>query len=302
MLRADDVHVTFRQGRFPPRKIRALAGFDLEVAPGDIFGLLGPNGAGKSTAMYCFLGLLRPDSGRVSLMGQIPEQGCPAFDRIAYLPEEPHYHSFLTVDEMVRYYCSLHGRAVDRAEVEAAMGRTGVGHFRHVRMDKCSKGMKQQAGLLMCYVTRPDMVFLDEPTRGLDPVAVRCFRDILMEMNRAGTTFLINSHVLSEVEQLCNRVAIMDRGRVVAQDTVANLLQAHAEAYTAETSEFEAAPPFVTVVDRSPGRVRCRFRREDLGAFMGFVGEGALTLLECRLDRLSLEDVFLQKIQEAPRA
>jgi ABC-2 type transport system ATP-binding protein len=301
MLRADDVQVTFSRGGFGRQKIRALAGFSLEVTQGDIFGLLGPNGAGKSTAMYCFLGLIRPDSGHVTLMGQRPEQGCPAFDRIAYLPEEPHYHAFLTVDEMIRYYCSLHDKTIPTDEVEAAMERTGVSEFRNVRMEKCSKGMKQQAGLLLCYVTHPDLVFLDEPTRGLDPVAVRRFREILLAMNGRGTTFLINSHVLSEVEQLCNRVAIMNRGRVVTQDTVANLLVAHAEAYTAETSEFAEAPDFVSLLEKTPGRIRCRFSRDRLQEFLGFLREQGLTLLDCRLDRLSLEEAFLQKIEEAPR-
>ena len=108
-------------------------------------------------------------------------------------------------------------------------------------------------------------------------------------MNGRGTTFLINSHVLSEVELLCNRVAIMDRGRVVVEDSLANLLQSHAEAYTAEISEFENPPDFVSILDKGAGRVRCRFPREHLTEFVAFARERALTVLDCRLDRLSLE-------------
>ncbi|MEJ2422779.1 MAG: hypothetical protein P8018_13945 [Acidobacteriota bacterium] len=121
-------------------------------------------------------------------------------------------------------------------------------------------------------------------------------------MNAAGTTFLLNSHVLSEVEMVCNRVAIMDRGKVVVQDDLSNLLRTAAENYTAETTGFEDAPRFVTVLEKMQDRVRCRFPAENLGDFTAFVRERGLIMTECRLDRMSLEEAFFERLGEGGHA
>ena len=187
MIRADDVAVTFRKGRLKGR-IEALRGFSLEVGRGDIFALLGPNGAGKSTAMYSFLGLIKPEKGSIEVFGEAPEPGGEIFRRIAYLPEEPHYHLYLTVEEAVSFYASLYGGGITKGRIDEAIERVGLAEHRDLRLSKCSKGMKQKTGIAACLLNDPELVFLDEPTRGLDPIIVKEFRDILLEMNRGGTT------------------------------------------------------------------------------------------------------------------
>lgn len=290
MVSAENVSVSFRKGLFRGR-IRALDAFTVCVQEGDIFALLGPNGAGKSTAMYCFLGLIRPDGGRVSVFGRTPEPGSGSFRDIAYLPEEPHYHQYLTVEEAVRYYARLHG-VPGSLPVTRAIDRVGLGEFRDLRLSKCSKGMKQKVGIAQCLINRPRLVFLDEPTRGLDPIAVKEFRDVLVEMNRGGATIVLNSHVLSEIEMICNRAAIMNRGSVVAQDEMARLRGTSLEAYKVECAPFDPLPDYLKVLVRTPTSVKGEIPAERLEAFMREMTLPGRKLVECTLKRATLEDSF----------
>src|SRR5580658_8261725 len=127
--------------------VRALNGLTLEVREGDFFALVGRNGAGKSTAMYCFLGLLRPTSGKVQIMGQLPELGSRLYKNVACLPEEPHYHLYLTVEEATRYYSALYRRRVSDKAINDVLERLGLAQFKTLPLSKCSKGMKQKVGI-----------------------------------------------------------------------------------------------------------------------------------------------------------
>jgi ABC-2 type transport system ATP-binding protein len=299
VLEASKVSVTFSAGLLGRNKIRALDDFSVTIEQGDIFGLLGPNGSGKSTAMYCFLGLIRPQKGSVSLLGCQPEQGSPVFDRVGYVPEEPHYHQYLTVEEMSVYYCALYSHQVTHLEIDEAIERAGLSEFRKLRVDKCSKGMKQKLGLLLCTLGHPEIVFLDEPTRGLDPLAVKQFRDIILEMNRQGTTFVINSHVLSEVELICSRVAIMNRGRVVRQDDLSRIIQTDMEHYTVEFEAVENPPPFLLSPEVRQGRTQGRIASVDLQEFLQWSSSQNLKLYECSLTRMNLEEAFFKTLEGA---
>jgi ABC-type multidrug transport system ATPase subunit len=223
VIHAEGVFVHFSRGWF--RGVtRALDGLDLEIREGDFFALLGQNGAGKSTAMYCLLGLLRPTKGTVSLLGKPPELGSDTYRYVSYLPEEPHYHDYLTVQEAVSYYGALYGAPVPRKLLDDTLERLRLAEHRKLALRKCSKGMKQKVGIAQCLVnTEARVLFLDEPMRGLDPLTVRDFREILIERNRAGATIVMNSHILAEVELVANRAAIIDRGKVVAQDELSRL-------------------------------------------------------------------------------
>ncbi|MDA8100850.1 MAG: ABC transporter ATP-binding protein [Nitrospiraceae bacterium] len=290
MVTADNVSVGFRKGLLRGT-IRALDSFSLSVQQGDIFALLGPNGAGKSTAMYCFLGLVRPDQGSVSLFGKTPEPGHDLFRDIAYLPEEPHYHQYLTVEETVRFYARLHG-VTGSLPVKKAIDRVGLGEFRDLRMAKCSKGMKQKVGIAQCLINDPKLVFLDEPTRGLDPIAVKEFRDVLVELNKKGATIVLNSHVLSEIEMICNRAAIMNKGRVVVQDEMARLRGTSLEAYQVECAPFEPLPEFLKVLVKTSTSVKGEIPAEKLDEFMRLMVLPGRKLIECTLKRATLEDSF----------
>jgi ABC-2 type transport system ATP-binding protein len=297
MIIADNVSVFYRRRAFRP-KLRALDGFSLEVQKGDIYGLLGPNGAGKSTAMYCFLGLVRPDHGSISLLGESPDPGSPNFEKIAYVPEEPHYHLFLTVLEAMRFYAGLYRNTLSRSQVDYALERVGLSEYRDLKLEKCSKGMKQKLGIATCLLNKPELVFLDEPTRGLDPIIVKEFRDIITEMNNGGTTFIINSHILSEVEMVCNRVAIMDHGKVKLQDKLGNLLKYDLERYVIEIDSIPDAPPFIIEQRQEAGHIRGIVIAAEIDNFFKFAGERKLKVYECSLKRLTLEEAFFNVLNK----
>jgi ABC-2 type transport system ATP-binding protein len=293
---AEDVHVHFRSKLFR-RKVRALNGLTLQVREGDFFALVGRNGAGKSTAMYCFLGLLRPISGKIQVMGQLPELGSRLYKNIAYLPEEPHYHLYLTVEEATRYYSSLYGRGVSDKTINESLERLGLAQFKTLPLAKCSKGMKQKVGIAQCLIHQPQVLFLDEPTRGLDPIMVREFRESLREIHRRGATIVMNSHVLSEIEMLANRVAIIDRGKVVVQDELQNLLTLNQELYKVVFEGNRAVPEYLTGVERTGNLVRALLPKSRLRDFMADVSNSGLILHECSLKKTSLEESFFNVIK-----
>lgn len=295
-IEAHNVRVEFRKSRF--KKIQAIANLSLKVEEGDVFGLLGPNGAGKSTAMYCFLGLIRPNSGEVRVFEEPPRPGSGLFERIAYLPEEPHYHLYLTVEQAIRYYASLYRRPIHDSRIAEVIHKVGLDDFKDLRLAKCSKGMKQKAGIAVCLLKRPDLLFLDEPTRGLDPIIVKEFRDLLVEMNRQGTTVIVNSHMLSEIELVCNRVAIMNKGKVIIQDALSNLLKLDTRRYSVELDACDGIPEYIEITAQTERIVQGEIPEEKLEDFLLYVNRSALRLHQCSHKRLSLEQAFFNVLKE----
>ena len=306
IIEAQDLSVHFRHALSRREAIKALDGFNLEISEGDFFALLGENGAGKSTAMYTFLGLQRPTSGSVTLFGKAPVLGSEAFRHVAYLPEEPHYHTYLTVEEAIAFYGRLYGSRVPKARLDALLERMGLAQFRALRVDKCSKGMKQKMGIAACLVAEPRLLLLDEPTRGLDPIIVKEVREILVELNRAGTTIVLNSHVLAEIEMVANRVAIVKKGKVVRQDLLRNLLQVDSDSYSVELelggSEAIGYPDYWSQVERHDGVVRGNVPAANLQAFIRFVDDSGLRLNACALKRQTLEESFFDIVKEGHHA
>ena len=301
MIVAEDVHVHFRTGLFR-REVRALNGLTLEVRNGDFFALVGRNGAGKSTAMYSFLGLLKPTSGKVEIMGQRPELGRDLYKDIAYLPEEPHYHLYLTVEEATRYYSSLYGKRVSNKTINDSLERLGLAQFKTLPLAKCSKGMKQKVGIAQCLICEPSVLFLDEPTRGLDPLIVREFRETLREIHRRGATIVMNSHVLSEIEMLANRVAIIESGKVVVQDELQNLLTLNRELYKVAFEADGTVPDFLTAVERTGDVARALLPKARLFDFMEYLRTSGMHLHECSLKKASLEESFFNILGEGSQA
>lgn len=293
MIEAVGVDVDFRAGPFRRSKIRALDGFNLQVDRGDIFALLGPNGAGKSTAMYCFLGLIRPNRGHIKVLGLRPVAGGSRFQRIAYLPEEPHYHLYLTVEEAVSYYGNLYLNGVNHTRVDEVIDLVGLTPHRSLKLGKCSKGMRQKAGIAACLLREVDLMFLDEPTRGLDPMMAKSLRNLLRDLNNRGTTIVINSHVLSEIEMLCNRVAIIDRGKVLAQEELSNLLKADLDWFVVEIEAPEKVPEFLIDAERRDTALRAKVRADQLGDFLRFTTDQRLEVHSCAHKRLTLEEAFV---------
>jgi ABC-type multidrug transport system ATPase subunit len=294
VIRAEGVAVHFRRGLLRG-VVRALDSLDLEIREGDFFALLGQNGAGKSTAMYCMLGLLQPTLGRVSVLGQTPEPGSDMFRYISYLPEEPHYHDYLTVLEAVSYYGALYGAPVRKVLLDETLERLGMAEHRHLALRKCSKGMKQKVGIAQCLVNPQARVFfLDEPMRGLDPITVRDFRQILIERNRAGATIIINSHILSEVELVANRAAIIDHGKVVAQDELSRLARVNAAVYVIEIEEHPELPAFFNREGVVDGHVRGSVRAEKLYELLDFTRAKGIGIASLSRHKTTLEESFMR--------
>ena len=205
--------------------ITALAGLTMTIPRGDIFGFLGPNGAGKTTAVKLLLGLTPPTAGHGEVLGAaIGDRD--ALRRVGYLPELFRYQSWLTAREVLALHCELAGidRTAWQREIEDALAIVGLADRGSGRVGTFSKGMQQRLGLGVALLGAPDLVVLDEPTSALDPVGRHDVREIIRGLGERGTTVFLNSHLLSEVEQVCHRVAIVDRGRVVAEGTLDELL------------------------------------------------------------------------------
>lgn len=295
MLQAEGLTVDFRKTR--REKLRALDNVTLEIPSGSFFALLGENGAGKSTAMYCFLGLLRPTAGKITIDGRLPRLGSAVYEEIAYLPEEPHYPEYLTVDEAISYYATLFRNPIPTAQRNDLLDRLGLGPFRNLKIGKCSKGMKQKVGIAQSLLNTPRLMFLDEPMRGLDPAGVHDFRSILVDMNRRGTTIVMNSHILSEVEAVATRVAILQRGRLVASGDVESLTKVEDEVYQVVFDAAEA-PPIAMNARRDEVHWTAAVPKESLGDFLGALRTSGGTLITCDLKRMSLEDRFLSIVRE----
>jgi len=214
-------HVTKRYAR-----VVALDDLSLSVERG-VFGFLGPNGAGKTTAVKILLGLTRPTSGSGSLAGA-SFGSKPSLGRIGYLPELFRYQSWLTAREVLALHCELAGigRARWPSEIDRALATVGLADRGTSRVGTFSKGMQQRLGLGVALLDEPAVVLLDEPTSALDPVGRHDVREIIRALREKGTVVFLNSHLLSEVEQVCDAVAIVDRGKVVAQGELAQLLRA----------------------------------------------------------------------------
>lgn len=210
---------------FMRRKVPALVDFSLEVQTGETVGLLGPNGSGKSTALNLLVGLIRPTGGEVRLAGDDPR--LPASRRtLGYLPEENANYPFLTAAQAMLLHARLAGlsKRDARERTEKLLERVGLTDARNQHAGEFSKGMGRRLGLAQALIASPQVMVLDEPTTGLDPLGLEDVLTILRELKREGVTLLISSHMLSEIEGLCDRVVMLARGSIIASGTTAELL------------------------------------------------------------------------------
>ncbi|MDQ3733353.1 MAG: ABC transporter ATP-binding protein [Actinomycetota bacterium] len=242
-----------RYGRQP-----AVNDVSLEVGRGQVVGLLGPNGAGKSTVIKMLLGLVRPDAGEAMLLGR-PATDHTARARVGYLPELFRYQPWLSAAEVLVLHVRLSGVGVPAAEQRDCLSLVGLAERAGDRVGGFSKGMQQRLGLAVALVARPELVIMDEPTSALDPLGRADVRDIVLELKSRGVAVLLNSHLIGEVERVCDRAIILDRGRVAASGTLAELLgrrelrlqlgdlSTAAEARLAATGDVERAGDWFTV-------------------------------------------------------
>ena len=220
---ASGLSKAFRR-RWPRREVRALQNVSLAIEPGTIFGLLGPNGAGKTTLIKIALTIAYADSGEVRLLGE-SVRNRSILGRVGYLPENPRFPTHLNAMQVLRLYGSLSGAPENRLTQNAMkwLERLELAQWRDMRVSKFSKGMNERLAFAQALVHEPDIIFLDEPTDGMDPLGRREVRAVCRELADAGKTIFINSHILSEIELICDRIALMKSGELVEQGTIAEL-------------------------------------------------------------------------------
>ncbi|MDO5451102.1 MAG: ABC transporter ATP-binding protein [Akkermansia sp.] len=219
----DSVHKSF-PGHWGKGGVYAVKGVSLGIPEGSVYGLIGPNGSGKSTVMKALVGLLKPDAGRCTVFGR-PATADANRSQIGFLPENPYFYKFLTGEETVRFYgrlCGLRGAAL-KQRTQELLELTGLTEAAHRRLGGYSKGMLQRVGLAQALVQRPRLLVLDEPTAGVDPLGSRTIRDIIMGLRGQGVTVFLCSHMLEQVQEVCDRVGILYQGNLIAEGTVDEL-------------------------------------------------------------------------------
>ncbi|MCB9475770.1 MAG: ABC transporter ATP-binding protein [Deltaproteobacteria bacterium] len=219
LLECRDLDKTYTVGKLRRRRVEALKKVNLQVRRGDVYGFLGQNGAGKTTTIRCLLGLTPVTHGKVIAFGEASPPPEVLFTRLTYCPEESNVFTGLTGREVLTIYGRMYGmdEARLRKRVDETLALMNLTEAADRRLSGYSKGMRQRIGLAQALLPEPELIVLDEPTRGLDPISRRRFRDVIEQYAAAGTTFFINSHTLSEVERSCNRVGIIDQGRLVTE-------------------------------------------------------------------------------------
>src|SRR6185503_10504083 len=219
-------------GFWRKRPYRALDRLTLDVEAGEVFGFLGPNGAGKTTTLKLLMQLVFPTSGRAELLGR-PLGDLSAKRRIGYLPENPYFYDYLTAEELLTYFAGLFGyRGGDRRKrAIRLLDEVGIGAERRLALRKFSKGMLQRVGIAQALINDPELVILDEPMSGLDPLGRRDVRALILRLRDRGCTVFFSSHVLSDAEALCHRVAIVANGRLVSAGRLSDMLEFQARGW-----------------------------------------------------------------------
>jgi ABC-2 type transport system ATP-binding protein len=280
VVSVDRLVKTFRDFWHRP-KVRAVDGLCLDVRRGEIFGLLGPNGSGKTTTIKVLLGLLHPTSGRVRVLGRSPRH-VRTKSRIGYLPEESYLYPYLTPRETLRFYAKLFPMPADERDrrVEQLLDMVDLAGAANRPVGEFSKGMARRVGLAQALVNNPDLLILDEPTSGLDPIGCRQVKDLLLALSRRGKTIILTSHLLADMEDVCDRIGILYAGQLRALGAVNDLLA------TPDRMQFTIP----TLSSREMEKLLTVLRRK-LGAEPEFSHPS-----------MDLEQFFLRVVQEATGA
>lgn len=301
ILEFRDVHKALPFG-FWLRKREILKGVSLAVQEGEIYGFLGPNGAGKTTSIKCLLGLLEPDAGEVSLFG---ERGATlaARRRLGYLPEQPYFYQHLKGRELLEYFGRLFGlRGTELGrKADELLAQVGLANDGDKRLGQYSKGMLQRLGVAQALINDPDLVVLDEPMSGLDPIGRREVKDLIMAVKQRGATVFFSSHILADAEELCDRVCLLVDGKLRLEATVDELLEERVE-YWQATSEGVEAGRLAGFEPISTQGDLCYFRlhdEADVDRWVDAVRAAGGSVYRLAPHRATLEDYFVATVKDA---
>jgi ABC-2 type transport system ATP-binding protein len=287
--------------------LTAVDHVDLTVERGDVFGYLGPNGAGKTTSLRMLLGLIRPTEGSVRLFGRDPlVDGAQALDGVAGFVEGPRFYPYLSARRNLRMLADYDGGDA-RSRIEGVLDLVELRERANDKVGGYSHGMRQRLGIAASLLRQPRLLLLDEPTTGLDPAGMRDMRDLVRRLAGEGITVLLSSHLLGEVEELCNRVAIIRRGRIIYAGSLHDLLARAASGYRLRTPEAERArllllaqPGVERVVSRN-GELRFTAEERAVGTLSIALGQARIPVTAL-IPETSLEELFLEMTAAEPPA
>jgi len=302
-----DLSKDYRTGFWKSKTVHALDGLSLVVEAGQIFGFLGGNGAGKTTTIKILMGLLYPSSGEAKILGRDISE-IATHNRVGYCPENPYFYDYLTPLELMNYFGELFGfsssRRTTRAEELLSLVGLDEADWKK-QLRKFSKGMLQRVGLAQSLINDPEIVFLDEPMSGLDPIGRREIRELIANLREQGKTVFMSTHILSDIEALCDEVAILRRGRLAATGNLQDLLTTENEerGYEITASNIDSATVVAAItelsssdVDDRPGGliIRCR-EEETVEHVISAIRKHGGKLVSVQQERQSLEDLFTRE-------
>jgi ABC-2 type transport system ATP-binding protein len=305
-IRIEDLTKDYAVGFWRKRPRRALDRLTLEIQSGEVFGFLGPNGAGKTTTLKLLMQLIFPTSGRAEILGR-PVGNVEVRRRIGFLPENPYFYDYLTAEELLLYFAQLFGYsgADRRQRVDRLLTRVGLGSERRLQLRKFSKGMLQRVGIAQALVNDPEVVFLDEPMSGLDPLGRRDVRALILELRSQGRTVFFSSHILSDAEALCSRVAVVAGGRLAACGALADILAFEVRGWELLVSDLspEALARFSGRITRateiSPRRYSLELPLEQAPErLIPEIADTGAKIVSLNPVRDTLEDFFVRRVTE----
>ena len=297
----------YQSGFWRKRSWRALDGLTLNVEQGEVLGFLGHNGAGKTTTLKLLTGLIFPTAGTATILGK-PLGQPETFRHLGFLPENPYFYDYLTAQELLDYFAQFFPMtAADRVRRrDAVLESVGLVEFRHLPLRKFSKGMLQRLGIAQAILHQPEVVLLDEPMSGLDPTGRREVRDLIVQLKKEGRTVFFSTHILSDAEALCDRVAVLYRGRLVGAGRISDLVipslgrEPHLEAIVECTPDCaRALLGAVLLLSTKPailsgGQYRIDISERDLPKLLGHCQKEGLRLVSLNPVHPSLEEYFAE--------
>ncbi|ABG53387.1 ABC transporter related [Trichodesmium erythraeum IMS101] len=292
----------YRTGFWMNQKIESLKNCNLTVYQGETFGLLGQNGAGKTTLLKTLLGIVRPTSGSGFLLGQpIGDRSVKA--KIGYLPENPYFYDYLTGWEFLEFVAGLFkiSKSIQKQRISELLDLVGLSRSTAIRkqLRQYSKGMLQRVGMAQALINDPELVFLDEPMSGLDPMGRYQIREIIVSLNKLGKTIFFNSHVLSDVEKICDRIAILAEGELICIRTMEEILSTDESCcyVKGRNGNFEILKQWIPDLEFENNFWHGHLQG-DPQEFLVSLGLMKATLITMNIERFSLEEYFMQQLRE----
>jgi ABC-2 type transport system ATP-binding protein len=298
-IRTQHLSKVYREGFFM-RRVDGLTDLNIEVPQGSAFGFIGPNGAGKTTTIKILMGLHRPTCGTAEILGR-PVSDASARHQVGFLPERPYFYQHLTARELLRFYGQLYqmDRGPLRARIEELLAKVGMERSGDDKLGEYSKGMLQRIGLCQALLNDPELIVLDEPMSGLDPLGRAMVRDLILEQRKRGKTIFFSSHILSDVESICDQVAILVGGCLRGVGSVDELIGDRISTVELVVVGLDSPPEAAELIRSSGGRHRVRVPPAEAERFQAEIAQAGGRIVERLEVRTDLERVLLDEMAQS---